>query len=50
MTDQDDRREEAFATDETRYERLGERERREREAAAERLASEPPLEPDDDAA
>jgi hypothetical protein len=50
MTDQEQRREESLATDETRYERLGELEARRREEVAARLAAEPPLEPADDAA
>jgi hypothetical protein len=48
MTDQHDRHEESFTSDETRYDRLAADEERRREAAAARLAAHPLPEPDDD--
>lgn len=46
MTDQDDRREESLAHEDTRYEREAEAEAFERRRAAERVAADPPA-PDD---
>jgi hypothetical protein len=48
MTDQHDRHEESFASDETRYDRLAAEEERAREAAAARLAARPLPDPNDD--
>jgi hypothetical protein len=48
MTDQHDRHEESFATDETRYDRLAAEEERAREAALARLAAHPLPDPDDE--
>ena len=48
MTDQHDRHEESFATEQTRYEELAADEEQRREAAAARLASHPLPDPDDD--
>ena len=47
MTDRDDRREQSFETEDTRYERELEEDVRERHEAAERLAGEPLSEPED---
>ncbi len=47
MTDQHDRHEESFATEQTRYEQLAAEEERAREAAAARLAAHPLPDPDD---
>jgi hypothetical protein len=48
MTDQHDRHEESFASEETRYEQLAAEEERAREAAVARLAAHPLPGPDDD--
>lgn len=47
MTDQEDRREQSLASDETLYDRLAEEEERRREEAAARLAADPLPEPQD---
>jgi hypothetical protein len=46
----EERERESEATDETRYERLREAEQAAREETADRLASDPPPEPEDDEA
>ena len=48
MTDQHDRHEESFGTEETLYEQLAAEEERAREAAAARLAAHPLPDPADD--
>ena len=48
MTDQHDRHEESFASEETRFDALAVEEERRREAAAARLAAHPLPDPDDD--
>ena len=48
MTDQDDRREESLADDETRYDRAREAEERRRHEIAERLKDDLPSEPTED--
>jgi hypothetical protein len=48
MTDEHDRHEESFGTDDTRYERELDAEQRRRHEAAERLKEEPLPEPSDE--